>query len=324
MANFEPVIINNATYKQASIANYKRFMNMNLSIGDGLLFSLNNDVLGYVEKIGDALEPKIKLQAPTHCRYCNEPLVTDDVFLFCENQNCDLLKLGTLEQFFTKMDIKGTRRNTIDALYRAKLLIDIVDVLELPKMYEQIASLNGFGDSSANVIIVGIQKKLWVDGIYDYELLGSLNIPLIGRGRAKEMAKQVPIRKLIETGELLSFGMSGVSDAINASFVGAIENIRSVFAAFDLAGVKFNEYCFSKPAESYTIVVTGELNGMGRKEFKSMVEGMGHKFGSAVSKKTSYLVSNAPSSTTSKHKTARELGVKIVTELEILEILKGE
>jgi DNA ligase (NAD+) len=334
VAVLEPVMMNGATYQNVSLANYRRFKEMNLQKNDRMLFSLNNDVLGYVEKL-PTVHPRGKedvvLVPPSYCECCGEKLKNDSVFLFCDNDACDLVKIGRLQQFIEKMGIKGIKRNTIKALYDKGYVEYVHQFLDFDdELSDRLAKEDGFGKSSAKIIVDAIHKKLYSEkGVYDYELLGSLNIPLFGRSRAKLILKHVSVETLVGEKpnrlEQKLLAIDGVDQATVDVLFRYQELIEETFKVFS-ARVKVRSFSQELKenqveGQKYTVVVTGNLKGYGRDEFKEAIERLGHKMASSISRKTDYLITNDTSSGTIKNQKATELGVKIIDEQQAIDIL---
>ena len=335
VAVLEPVILINATYQNVSLANYGRFKQMELRKGDRMLFSLNNDVLGYVDKL-PTVHPRGKegkaFLPPSNCECCGEPLHTDEVFLFCVNDDCDLVKVGRLQQFLEKMGIKGIKRNTIKAMYDVGIIEDVTDFLHFDETKQAvIARTEGFGKTSAAKICEAINNKIYGEnGVYDYELMGSLNVELISRDRAKLVLRHIDPDTLLygdrKEVEAKLRAVDGIGDAIIDAIFDHKNLIADVFLAFREAGIKIKGFFEELKAnqvegKKYTVVVTGNLKGYGREEFKEAIERLGHKMASSISRKTDYLVTNDTSSGTIKNKKALDLGVKVIDEAEAIKVL---
>ena len=334
VAVLEPVVMNGATYQNVSIANYRRFKEMNLRRGDRMLFSLCKDVLGYVEKLPTE-HPRGKegfmLVPPSHCECCGEELKNDGVFLFCDNDACDLVRIGRLQQFVEKMGIKGIKRNTIKALYDKGYVEHVHQFLDFDdELAERLAEEDGFGASSARIIVDAVRKKLYSEkGVYDYELLGSLNIPLFGRSRAKLILKHVSVEVLVGEKpnrlEQKLLAIDGVEHATVDVLMRHRELIDETFRVFSgrVKVCSFSQELKENQVEGrkYTVVVTGNLKGYGRDEFKETIERLGHKMASSISRKTDFLITNDTSTGTIKNQKATELGVKIIDEQQAIEIL---
>ena len=320
VVQFEPVVLNGNTYKNTSIANYARFNELKLRPGDRLTFQLRNEVLGWVDKLETVGNKAKPFKAPTHCEYCDEELVTDDVFLFCANQKCDLVKVGNLQQFIDKLKIKGVQRATIEALYVADLIKEVPDFMNLD--YNAISKLEGFGKSSAKKLQDAIEGKLDA-GLKDYELLGSLNIPLISVDRAKSILKHVSLFALLNSASevwrkhlLVVDGIGEkICDALELGLTEKKDVIQKMMHLVKVTSYKEKAEVVDDGTPKYKFCITGALKKYkDRDAFIEAMEAKGHKSVSGVTKKTDFLITNDTGSGTIKNQKAAELGVPILNE----------
>jgi DNA ligase (NAD+) len=329
VVHFEPLKINNNTYKQTSIANYGRFMRMELRPGDRMLYQLRNDVLGWLDKLVTEGNKKPLFQPPTHCEYCSEPLHHDDVFLFCANEDCDLVKIGHIQQLIDKTGIKGIQRATIEGLYCEGLIGKPADLLNLS--VDAIAKVEGFGKASGKEIVDAIQTRLVGTGLKDWELLGAMNIWQISGERAKLLLSRVSLSDMVELPPenwIEKFvGLAGVKEKTVDALLKGIElrreTIKSLIYLVNSSSTKEAGAVAAIPdGPKYKVVITGALKHYkDREEFKNAVEALGHKVSSSISKKTDYLITNDTKSGTQKNIDAKNLGVDIINEDQAIELL---
>ena len=106
------------------------------------------------------------------------------------------------------------------------------------------------------------------------------------------------------------------ADRDNADVVAELLGLLTLDESFEAAGTSL---------EGKTFVITGSLEHYAnRKDLKAEIEAEGGKVAGSVSAKTDYLITNDPNSGSAKNRTARELGVAIITEAEIREMLGAE
>ena len=330
VAIIRPVVLNGFTYTNVSLSNLMRFKSMKLHKGDKLIFSLRNEVLGYVEKIESEQPPlkENKIKIPKKCFECGEALYTDSVFLFCDNADCKLIRLGNIQTFIEKMGVKGIKREILSTLYDENILTSISDVINIRSKLPLIASIPGFAKKSANNIVEQIEKEILNRKVYDYEVLGSLNIPLISRGRAKTIFKESDVtleelvnlngntKKLEERLHKVSSIKEAVSSALVCGIIEKHEDLKMLYETLNIA--QFKDDITQNIAGSFTICVTGNLKSMSREKLKFELEKRGHKMVSSVTSKTNFLVTNDKKSGTVKNKEAQRLGIPIIDEEEAL------
>jgi DNA ligase (NAD+) len=325
VVNFKPVVLNGNTYQNTSIANYARFKELQLRKGDRVTFQLRNEVLGWIDKLETVGNENPLFKAPVKCEYCEAKLETDGVFLFCDNQECALVKLGNLQQFIDKLKIKGVQRATIEALVAAGLLENIPDFITLD--YDAVANLEGFGIASARKLRDAIDGKLMIEGLKDWELLGSLNIPLVSTSRAKEILKHVSLQEMcIGPAEswkprvMAIHGIKGkVANALAAGITKRHDTLTKMMSLVEGSSTKVKEVG-AVEGPVYRVCITGALKRYkDRDDFKTAIEDKGHKCVSGVTKKTDFLVTNDTGSGTVKNQEAARLGIPILTEDQAIE-----
>ena len=292
-----------------------------------------NDVLGYVDKIpGQAMNVAKRFLPPTKCTCCGSKLHNDGVFLYCVNEECDLVKIGHLQQFIEKLNVKGIKRNTIKALFERGYIENVEDFLNMNEDFQdRLTEEEGFGKTSAKQICKAVNDRIYSDkGIYDYELLGSLNIEFLSRDRAKMILRHEKKETLFGEKpnrlEQKLVAIDGVGKALVETILKSRERAEEVFKAFKESGVKvvsFSEQVQANQVsgQKYSVVVTGNMKGYSREDFKAAIELRGHKMASSISSKTDFLITNDTSSGTVKNKKALDLGVKIINEEEAVRIL---
>lgn len=329
VAIVKPVKLNGATYQRVSLANLRRFLSMNLYVGTKMALSLRNDVLAWVDRLATTEgETDTKLIPPKKCSSCGEKLKNDGVFLFCDNHGCDLVKIGDIQQFFEKLNIKGIKRETIKKMFDLGYVTDIDSLFDID--YSKLSKEAGFGKILCSKIQEAINNRFNDSPVYDYEIFGSLNIPLISRDRAKIIFKHYSLDEISKTKlDLLEKKIQeieGIGEIVAAEFIYGLENHISTIRLLKEKCSNFINYSdefksIDINSKKYSVCITGALKNFSRDEFKKAVESKGHKMVGGITKKTDYLVTNDTSSGTVKNQEANKLGVKIVNEEEAIKVL---
>ena len=243
--------------------------------------------------------------------------------LYCPNENCEGKLLNKLDHFCGKkgLDIKGLSKATLEKLMNWGWVNNIEDIFELHFMVEEWRQKEGFGIKSVDNILAAIEASR------NCELsafISSLGIPLIGLSVAKDLAKVFDsyesFRDAVDVGydfsKLPNFGYEKTQSLLNFNYCSA-DIVRN-----HLNITNENNKNTTETLKGLTICVTGKLQlHKNRAELKTLVEKNGGKLTDSVSSKTSYLVNNDISSTSSKNVTAKKLGVPIITEQQLLDML---
>jgi DNA ligase (NAD+) len=312
---FEPVEFNGTIHEKQSLQNYKRFKELGLGIGSEVLIQYRNDCLTYVVPINSEHNKTITPSEYTsECPVCggHVEITKTGAFAYCANDFCEGKIVGKVQNFLTKMDIKGIKESTITKLRDAGLVNSITDMYNLK--FEDVSKVEGLGDVTAINIIGAMSSKV----PYDYEILGALGIQSFSTSKAKELCKEYSLQELRDktiynattTAKEIT-NLEGFSD-ITATYIveGILNNDDVVTFLLNRPHKVFKEEAkkFSNVA-SMSIVFTNFRN----EALQTQLEMMGHKVKSAVSGKTDVVVCPDPDGKSTKLDKARTLGKRIVS-----------
>ena len=333
--NFEPVVINGNTYKRTSISNLLRFDVLDLRPGSPVIFELRGEVIGYLNK--DRTRPASN----------NPPFeLPEDIIEITYNQSGDRVfaystpTIGDkVESFIIAANIKGIKLSTIDSVLAGmhKLGKSFNSVAEFfTECFDtDISQFENIGVIKANYFKSAISQKN-DSGINSWEILSALNIISVG----SDIAKRILFNTHLTLKEITDIIVNGDTEELNRLNIsllavdglaekrlanvydGILKHSSDIYDYYSMMNILDNKPVILSNADSLTIVVTGELNNWSdRGDFKQLLESLGHKLTSSISGKTNYLVTNDTNLGTVKIKKAIEKGVKVVTEMEICELL---
>jgi DNA ligase (NAD+) len=326
-ARLEPVEIGGAMVKLATLHNFDDIARKDLRAGDTVVVKRAGEVIPQV--VGPVLERRTGAEQPyippTHCPACGTPVErpAGEVMAYCPNSACPDRIYWGLVHFVSQgaMDIRGLGERTVAQLLEAKLVTDHADLYKLTQ--EQLTGLEGFGDVSARNLVESIaaSKERPLS-----RLLFGLGIRHVGVHAAQVLAREFrTMRALMEAQVEALAGVHGIgrttAEAVGA-FMAEPKN-RALIERLATAGLQLEE-----PVEraehstlaGRTFVVTG-IHGMSRKEITSLIERHGGRVTGGVSRSTDFLV--AGESPGSKLERARELGVRIIDEQELLALAES-
>ena len=245
--------------------------------------------------------------------------------LICDNPQCSGKLVQRLDHFCGKkgLDIKGLSEKTLEKLVDWGWINDISDIPKLRKHGEEWMNKPGFSFVSVSKILKSIDDALAEAPLHAF--ISSLGIPLIGSRVSKQICEHVETWK--EFRDLIH------EDFDFTEWNGFGPEMNSALHEFDYDEAdEIVEYITFKPEEhqdktvkldSTIFVITGKLqNFKNRQELVDKIEAAGGKVSSSVSSKTNYLINNDVNSTSSKNKKAKELGIPIITEEELMEMIK--
>ena len=339
-AIFEPVEIDGTTVERASVHNVSIVTNLDLHKGDTIEVFKANQIIPQVkrnvsadERVALGKEPDYII-IPSTCPICGGTTEikqdNDSKVLVCTNDNCKGKLLGKLTHFVSKnaMNIDGISEQTIEKFIELGWLNDFKDIYHLKDHYEEMVNLDGFGETSVNKLLnaIEVSRNTTLD-----RFIYSLSIDLIGKSASKTIAKyfkgnfesfynecvvyDFDFRILDDFGEAMNESMHNYisNNFIKIGILARYVNIEKPQTVSNLDSLKDKIF-----------VITGSLNHFtNRDEAKEKIESLGGKVSGSVSAKTSFLVNNNINSTSGKNKKAKELGITIITEQELIKMLNS-
>ena len=336
VAKLEPVHIAGVTVSSVSLHNEEFITSKDLHIGDTVVVERAGDVIPYIVKalpdLRDGSEEKVVF--PQSCPI-NEhmepvPLVKEEgeAAWRCPNCVCGAQELQKMIFHVSKvaMDIDGFGKSYVEKFYELGWLRDIADIYDL--QYDDIAQLEGFGAKSVEKLRSAIDKARYNP---IHKLLHSLSIHHLGKKASKLIAEQIAhVMDLQSWTEEQYVAIKDIGPVVAqniAEFFSQPKNI-SLLQRLEANGVNLTQTDADKPVEvaadapllGKTILFTGSLQQMTRKQAQELATANGAKNISAVSSNLNILVVGEKAG--SKLKKAQALGtVEIMTEAEFLELV---
>lgn len=334
VAIFDSVEIDGVNITRATLHNEEYIRDRDLKIGDKIIVVRANDVIPRVmqsiKEVRTGTEKEINI--PRECPSCGSRIKKEGANLFCTGIDCRPQLEGKLQHFVSRnaMNIDGLGDKTIEILLAENIISCLEDIYTIEEKKSQIINLEGFGLKKYEKMIEGIElsKKNPLS-----KVIYGLSIRLVGESSSKDLAKEFgTIDAILEASldkvsfkeKLLSIRDFGdiVSDSVVDFF--SDENNRKVIRELQRLGVEMKEEIsavkLDSPIIGKTFVITGKLS-KGRDEFKADIEALGGKVSGSVSKKTDYLLMGSGEEGSTKHKTALELNIKIISEEDFLTLI---
>lgn len=327
VAIFEPVELEGTTVSRASVHNLSILKELKLGIGDRITVYKANMI---IPQIQENLTGSGSLSIPACCPVCGE--ATKQVsehgseFLYCTNPACYAKKIKRFTHFVSRdaLNIDGLSEATLEKFINQGWLHSLVDIFGLAKYQEEIETMEGFGEKSYQNLITAIEnaKEVSLERV-----VYSLGIKGIGLNIARLICNTYPVKltqmKELTVDELVQ--IDGIGRVLAESFVDffSLEESRELTKQLEaILHISMPKQKESSALEGMVFVITGSLTSFAnRNECKAAIEQAGGKVSGSVSKNTNYLVNNDIQSLSSKNKKAKELGVSIITENELIEML---
>ena len=326
-AVLEPVFVGGSTVSRATLHNEDEIRRKGIKIGDMVLVHKAGDVIPEVIKpITDTRDGTERdFVMPEECPTCGSKVYhpEGEVVARCINVDCPARLFESVLHFGSRgaMDIEGLGPATIRELMEKDYVHTVEDIYYLTE--DQLYSLTGFKDKSVANMMDSIAKSK--ERPFS-RLLFALGVRHVGSHVAEVLARRFrTMDRLAAASEEELRDIAEVGPAIAESVKAFFEEPRNLelIQRLKKAGVNMEEEAEEVPRdlEGFTFVLTGALESMTREQARRIIEERGGRVSSSVSKKTDYVV--AGSDPGSKHDKARELGVKILGENELLDMLKG-
>ncbi len=271
-----------------------------------------------------------KIEEPSVCPVCGQPVVkkenadgNEGIHLYCINKDCEAKVIARLEYFVSKdcMDIDGLGTSTLVSLYEFNNVRNWFDLYKLNEADFTYLGKNG------QKVYENIQKSKEMPAD---RVLTALGIPMIGKVAAKALLECYGNIKDIYTdivdyhGDKL-FAEKPIGTAASNELVAFVldSDNEKIFAnLFELLNYAYiSNKPVGGPLEGKTLLATGTLENFPREEIKDSIISHGGKYASSVSKKLDYLIVGSKPGA-SKVTKATELGIKMISESEYLDLIK--
>ena len=322
-AEFDPIELAGTTVSRATLHNQDFITQLGVNIGDTIVVRKAGDIIPEVIGVRNHPKDKPAYVMPAHCPSCGTLLVRDPevAAIRCPNISCPAQILRSLIHFCSRsaMDIEGLGEAACELLLQQGLAKTPADLYRLTK--DDLMRLEGFQTKKAENILAALEKSKQNElGA----LLFGLGIRNIGEKAAKLLAARFGTLQAVENAtheELLSIEGFGEIMAESVLQYFADDNNRKLCG--DLLSLGLRPWVprqASAALAGMTFVVTGTLPGYSRDEIENLIEKNGGKAAGSVSKKTSYVVAGEAAG--SKLAKAQSLGVPVLTEQQLLELIE--
>ena len=327
MAILEPVKVAGSTISKTTLHNEDFIKEKDLRIGDRVIIQKAGDVIPEVvesvkfKRTGEEKE----FVMPKVCPVCGAPTIREEgeAVTRCTGIECSAKALRNIVHFASKegMEIDGLGYSIIEQLIDRKLISNIADIYNLK--LEDIASLKKNGKKFAQNLIDAIEKSKNNDL---FKLITGLGIRHIGAKSAKNLARKFRNMDNLMNASIEELSIQNDVGEITAKSIYEFfheEQSIDLINKLKTAGVNMEsleEESSDNRFEGQTFVLTGALSKYSRDEASDIIEKLGGKTSSSVSKKTSYVLAGEDAG--SKLTKAQSLGVTVITEEEFEDMIK--
>lgn len=330
VADLEPVFLAGSKISRATLHNADEIKRKDIRVNDYVRIEKGGDVIPKVvevikEKRGKESKP---FSMPSICPVCGNELERPEgeANYYCINHMCPAQVQGRMQYFVSRnaMDIEGLGYNIIDKFTELGYLRDVTDIYKLKEHETELKKLEGFGEKSIDNILNSIEKSK--ERPFE-KVLFAIGIRHVGDRTARILtmhftniddlknASKEDIESINEIGPKIA---ESVYDFFrNRTNLELINKLRKSGLKFETS-VKLKKG--STKLKDLIFVLTGTLENYKREEAKEIIESLGGKVSSSVSRKTDYVLSGEEAG--SKLDKAKELGVKVIDEKEFEKMVK--
>lgn len=326
LAHLSPVELCGATIRRATLNNYDDILRKRVGLGSRVFIRRSNDVIP--EILGSVPDdaPRAPVEKPACCPRCGAHVEQRGAHLFCTNSlSCRPQIVGRIAHYASRdaMDIESLSGRTADQL------VDAFGISTIPELYgltaERLVPLERFGPKKAQNLIDALEKSKRRPLS---AFLFALGIPNVGVKTARDLARRFgtlaavraagreELLAIDDVGDIVAdsildfFGDPSISAQVDALLAHGVDPQPEAAAGAD------------SPLAGRTVVVTGTLSSMGRREAEALIERLGGRAAGSVSKKTDYVL--AGESAGSKLDRARALGIPVLDEAAFYKLIGEE
>lgn len=323
VAIVDPVVLSGATVTRASLHNVGMIEKLGVTKGAKVLMMRRGGVIPNLEEVLERSGATIKV--PKRCPSCGAPTERHDDFLYCTNsKSCVRSKVGELEHFIKTIECDGFGEKLIAQLYENGLVTDPAEFYELER--DQLLRLERMGETLATKLLANIadRRELELD-----VFLRSLGIREVGKHVSKILAGFGTLKKVRALTEEELAGIHTIGEVIAKHVVEGLKAKKSLIEKL-LKHVDVKDAPVKRmegPLAGKSVLFTGALESMGRKQAQKLVEDAGGSTAQGVTKDLDYLVVGAGGGAGSKLDKAKKLKekggkVEIISEKEFIKMME--
>lgn len=330
-AIFEPIRLCGTSVSRATLHNQDFINDLDIAIGDTIVVYKSGEIIPKVKEVLHDKRPEgaHTFVIPDVCPVCGAPTYREEntADIKCSSATCPAQLERHIINFVGRdaMDIKGFGTAYIEELIRQGYLHDIADIYELSTYREELIEKGILGKEKNTDKLLGVIEASKQNDAY--QLMTGLGISGIGKTAAKSLMEHF--------GSIHAVADASMEQLVEVNDIGEI-SAKAIYQYFHdtkskellermqkhgVNMVRLQATGSDDVLANHTFVITGTLPTMGRKEAAELIEHHGGKVSGSVSKKTNYLL--AGENAGSKLDKANALGVTVLTEEELLQMIHG-
>ena len=323
VAHVEPVDLCGVTVSNATLNNWDDILRKQVGIGSRVFIRRSNDVIPEILGAVPGDTPKAPVEKPEVCPFCGAHVEHRGVHLYCTNPlSCRPQIISRLAHFASRdaMDIETFADKTAEQLFNE------LNVATIPELYtlrrDRLLGLEGFKEKKAQNLLTALENSKHRPLS---AFLNALGIPNVGVKTARDLSLTFgSLDKLRNATYEELIAIEDVGEVVADSVLSFFHDPRISQQIDDLIayGVapEADRAATASPISGKTIVVTGTLPTLSRKEAEDLILSHGGKAAGSVSEKTDYVLAGEAAG--SKLTRAQQLGIPVIDEQTLLDWLK--
>lgn len=321
---FDPIFLDGSTIQKATLNNNDFYSKMNIAINDIVEVQKAAAIIPQIINVVERPSDRLKIQFPKKCPVCGSVLVKhneEHADWYCDNQTCKARIVDQIINYTRSLEIDGFAEKIVERLHEKNLLNTISDLYRLKDHKKEISELDRLSMNMADKLCENIENSKKNDF---WKFLAGLGIPNVGPKTAKVLTKTFKDIKVLESLTLTELtDLDDIGDIVANSIIKYFKENKKLIQELESFGVNMSEIeVGEKPSidlTGKTFCITGSLS-LTRDKYINLIEACGGKVVGSVSKKLSYLITNDKTTGTTKNQKAREFGIPILNERELLEM----
>jgi len=323
LAHLSPVELAGATIQRATLNNFDDIQRKRVGLGSRVFIRRSNDVIPEILGSVPGDKPRAAVEKPSRCPECGAHVEQRGAHLFCTNSlSCKAQITLRIVHYASRdaMDIETLSDKT------AKQLIEALHIHTIPELYdlsaEQLVALDRFGQKKAQNLLDALEKSKQRPLA---AFLLAIGIPNVGVKTARDLARHFGTLDAVRQATremLLTIPDIGdiVADSVRSFFDDpAISAELDALLAHGVTPLETEALADGLSLQGKTIVVTGTLPTLSRRDAEALIEQHGGKAASSVSKNTSFVLAGEAAG--SKLDKAQALGIPVIDEAELIQMI---
>ncbi|MDP2894095.1 MAG: NAD-dependent DNA ligase LigA [Sulfurimonas sp.] len=316
VAIVEPTNIDGVVVERATLHNFDEIQRKDIRINDKVIILRSGDVIPKIIKVltHERKGNEVEYERPKNCPVCGSELLDEGVLLKCQNLKCEARVINSIIYFASKpcLNIDGLGSKIVEALFNAGVIKSVLDLFDLT--LEKLLALDGFKEKKSRNLLNSLQSAKGCDY---WRFINSLGIEHIGEVASKTLSERFG-SGFIDAAKDEIVACDGVGEEMAESVLEFVrvnrETILKLQTILKPLEPKKREEAKENPFKAKSVVLTGSMS-QSRDEIKEMLEDLGAKVVSSVSKKTDFVIYGEDAG--SKYDKAMSLGVACLSEKEM-------